>query len=545
MKTSLAFAVKLVLLSTILAGCAQVIPPSGGERDTTPPEVINTTPKNKSLNFKAKSFYIEFDEFVQLNDIYNQLLVSPPLEKNPVVTIKRKGVLVELDEELKPNTTYTFNFGSGVTDFNEGNPAEDLVYVFSTGPELDSLGVSGRVIDAYTTEPASGVKVMLYQSDVDSLPLTKKPYYFGLTGEMGEYQIGFMKGGDYKVFTLKEELSNYIYDAPTEKIGFLDSLITAQKIDSTMQRTDLRIFREASEEQFIDNYRTDSTGFLSISFKMQPEELAFNVLTLGVDTASVYEEFEGDSVYFWLTGEAPDEKIDLEIRDRDKVLDTLRIPFENREIVPKTKYSLELGISAGTTVKSEDEVYITSSAYLQYVDTSLISLQRDSVEMDFSIDRLDDSYSRLLVNADFEDDERYEMQLLPGAITDRIGFSNDTTTFSFGTFPADHYGSFLLNVTGFQIDSGKGILQLVKDDDNVVNEQIIKVDGEFSYKRIKPGSYRLRLIFDENDNGQWDTGNYNEKIQPEQVLFLPKEISVRSNWDLEMEWQINDNSESE
>ncbi|MFZ6050385.1 Ig-like domain-containing domain [Halocola ammonii] len=526
-------------LVLFLFGCAQVIPPQGGARDTQPPQVVEMTPKNRSLNFEASSFYIEFDEFVQLNDVYNQLLISPPLEDRPQISIKRKGVLVEFDEELKPNTTYTFNFGEGVTDFTEGNPAEDLVFVFSTGDVLDSLGMQGIVTSAFTTEPQEGVKVMLYEGRDDSLPMKQKPYYFGITDEQGRYDVGYMKPGDYKVFALQEELSNYLYDSPEERIGFLDSLVSASVVDSSMKQVELRTFLEDSELQFIKEWTTDSVGFISIQLNRKPLNPEVEVLTIGADTSYAMEQLEGDSIYVWLTGQPTDEKIDLEISDNGEVLDTIRVTFENREIIPTTRNSLTPKLTAKATQPSEDDIFLATRTLVAAVDTSKIELLRDSIPMEFSIDEVDDSFSKVQLIADFEDDNQYKLELLPGAIVDYRGYQNDTTDFSFGTFSAKHFGNFSMTISGLQIDQGQGVLQLLKDDE-VVEERMISGDGVFEYNRVLPGTYRMRIIFDENQNGKWDTGNYLEKKQPEYVVYLPKDIGVRSNWEIEMEWQLDD-----
>jgi hypothetical protein len=528
----------------VLVGCAQVIPPQGGSRDTQPPQVIEMTPKNSTTNFSANSFYIEFNEFVQLNDVYNQLLVSPPLDNLPEISIKRKGVLLQFDEELKPNTTYTFNFGEGVTDFTEGNAAEDLVYVFSTGDVLDSLGVKGKVTSAFTTKPQSDVKVMLYEQTGDSLPLKEKPYYFGLTDEQGLFKIGYMKPGEYKVFALQEQLANYLYDSPDERIAFLDSLVSSALVDSSMSQLKLRTFLEDSELQFIKESTTDSTGFISIKLNREPVNPQIDVLTLGVDSSYVLEELNGDSLYVWLTGVPTDEKVDLEVIDSGEVLDTLRVVFETREIIPTTVNSIELKLSAKTTQPSEDDIFIVSRTYLTQVDTSKIELLRDSVPMDFAVEEVDGSYSKMQLVADFEDDEQYSLQLLPGAVEDYRGYRNDTADFSFGTFGAKHFGNFTMTISGLEIEKGEGILQLVKDD-KVVEEMIVTADGKFDYNRVLPGSYTMRIIFDENRNGKWDTGNYLEKIQPEGVVYLPKEIGVRSNWEIDMEWQLSSDEEAE
>jgi len=215
----------------LLYSCANVHSLNGGEKDITAPKDSIYFPLNFSTGFSSTDFSIEFDEYISLNDINNQLIVSPPLNRKPKVIVKKKTLFVTFEDTLIPNTTYIFNFGNGIVDYTESNPAKDLSYVFSTGDKLDSLSISGSCFDAFTNEPMAGVKVMFYNQDIDSFPLTQKPFYFGMTDEKGNFNVPYMKEGDYKLFCLKDENGNYLYDEE-EMMGFKNELITASFADS-------------------------------------------------------------------------------------------------------------------------------------------------------------------------------------------------------------------------------------------------------------------------------------------------------------------------
>jgi len=209
----------------LLVACAQIVTPTGGPKDETPPKVLNETPANRSVNFVGKSFTVEFDEFIQIAAPNDNVLISPPMRKNPTYTIKRKSLVVKWEDELTPDATYIFNFGKAIRDNNEGNILNDYTYVFSTGAALDSMELKGKLTDALTGEPVEGAMLMLYRKDIDSLPKTTLPDYFGRTGKDGLFHIRNIPDLPYKVFALKDQNTNFRFDVPDEMIGFLDTLV--------------------------------------------------------------------------------------------------------------------------------------------------------------------------------------------------------------------------------------------------------------------------------------------------------------------------------
>ncbi len=212
-------------LLPLLVACAQIVTPTGGPKDETPPKILTETPPNQSVNFKGNSFTVEFDEFIQISAPNDNVLISPPMSKSPTYTLKRKSLMVKWEEELTPGATYIFNFGKAIRDNNEGNILNDYTYVFSTGAAIDSMQLKGKLTDALTGEPVEGAMLMLYRRDIDSLPKTTLPDYFGRTGKDGLFHIRNIPDLPYKVFALKDQNTNFKFDVPDEMIGFLDTLV--------------------------------------------------------------------------------------------------------------------------------------------------------------------------------------------------------------------------------------------------------------------------------------------------------------------------------
>jgi len=238
---------KLFFISIIFYSCAQVVPLTGGDKAVTPPKVVSSSPENKSVNFHEKMIVIKFDEFIQLKNLSQQLIISPVMDEVPKITVKGKELIIKIESDLEENTTYNFNFGQAIVDLHESNPLPNFKYVFSTGAILDSLTYSGKVADAFDLDPVEKVNVMLYKDLEDSIPLISQPYYLALTDKSGNYSLSNLAAGTYRVFALKDINYNYIFDLPQEKIAFKSSPVT---IDSSSTNHMLHLFEQDTKIQF-------------------------------------------------------------------------------------------------------------------------------------------------------------------------------------------------------------------------------------------------------------------------------------------------------
>lgn len=210
----------------LLSSCAVQDSPSGGPKDTAPPEVIKSTPPNNSVNFADDRITLTFNEFVTLKEINNQLMISPPVKETPEFIMRGKNMTMKFMEPLRENATYNFFFGDAIVDITEANPLTSYNFSLSTGPVLDSLSIKGKLLDAFNQQPVAGAFVMLYDSIYDSVPYLQRPYYLAKTNKNGEFVLNNLRDSKYQMFALTDINSNYLYDLPTENIAFADSLIT-------------------------------------------------------------------------------------------------------------------------------------------------------------------------------------------------------------------------------------------------------------------------------------------------------------------------------
>jgi len=235
-----------LLIGLTIYSCANIVTPTGGEKDIIPPTVLQYSPDTNSIYFDATEIQIQFDEYVVLNDVFNQVIISPPLDGIPEYKIKGKTLTIKLNSTLRDSTTYTVNFGQAIKDNTEGNILNNFTYVFSTGSYLDSLQISGKVTDLLTGAPSEKTFVVLYYEPTDTSFQTSKPYYFSKTDETGNFKISNIKAGEYKLYALEDQNFNYFYDLPNERIAFQRETIL---IDSNITDQRLQIFSEEKIKQ--------------------------------------------------------------------------------------------------------------------------------------------------------------------------------------------------------------------------------------------------------------------------------------------------------
>src|ERR1044072_834737 len=216
----------LITVYCVLAlGCAQIVTPDGGPKDTSPPYAVHYSPDSAATNFHGTKIVITFNEYISLNDLNKQLIISPAVKRKPEVTVRKKDLVIQFKDTLEPNTTYSISFGKAIRDITESNVLNNFRYVFSTGPYIDSLKCSGRVVNAQNLRGEKNVLVMLYRNTSDSAPYREKPYYYTRTDDDGNFMLTNLAAATYRIFALADEGEDYLFNTPDERIAFSDSLL--------------------------------------------------------------------------------------------------------------------------------------------------------------------------------------------------------------------------------------------------------------------------------------------------------------------------------
>lgn len=571
-----------------ISGCANIVTPSGGDKDIAPPVILKIIPENQSLNFDKKSFSISFNEYVQLNDISKQLIVSPPLKTTPEFVIKGKNIIVKFKDELSPNTTYTLNFGNAIRDINENNALENFTYVFSTGSFIDSLSLRGNVKNALTHENEKDVLVMLYEENIDSLPFLKLPYYYAKTDGSGNFALDNLRSGEYKIVALKDQNSSFMYDDfEKESIGFLDTLVAPYYIgkvnpkekeiippgnkDSILpgksdtvpaekglkkiadKSISILIFQEEKNRQYLKKAWCEHYGKLVFIFNKKITKLALNPLNTSFkkEWNIIEQSVTGDTVFAWLTDVGTD-SLKLEITDNATVIDTVLIALKKREDAAeaetgsgknkmgKGKKTFKLEMEQQKTSAPHNpakDFFITFNHPVKDYDVTKFILRADSDTVKFTLDSKDAALRKYIIVYKWAEEKKYELFIPPASVTDIFDLKNDSIKISFTTQPKNYSGNVVIALK-MTLTSGTFLLQLTDDKNNPVMEKSITGTEKISFPGLEPKSYGLRIVADENNNGKWDTGNYLQKKQAEKIIAYPQKINVRSNWDVEVEWEL-------
>lgn len=514
-----------ITLLFLLSGCANVRSPQGGSKDTTPPVVVSTYPEPMALHFSSHSITLIFDEYVKLNSIFSEMIVSPPLSKPPKIKVHKKAVILELQEELRPNTTYQFNFGDGIMDVNESNKVKDLTYVFSTGDMIDSLSISGVVWDALNDKPSSGMKVVMYENDTSIFSKNAIPLYFSRVKGDGSFAINYLKSGNYYLYALDDQNGNYRHDEG-EAIGVLDRSVDIGK-DSSLQ-----LFTSVPypERLFIQEYAVDSVG--TLKFALQAHYKNVTVQPMNQELSAQFNR-SNDSVYVHLQGFPTNTRELLVIQIDNNFVDTVAIPYFTEAL----KKPFALQTSKGNKRKVGDSITLRSKSQLHLKNRDRISLTHDSVPVDFEL-TYDSLHMNFQLKTTFKEGQHYQLRVFPGAFENEIGVTHDSLDYSFDIFQQDELSTLVMNL---QLpDSLKnGLLQLLDKQNNIIFQQSGIASGSYSVKALLPGEYILRLLDDSNKNSIFDPIHFFPYSPPERMYLYPGAITLRSNWDLKIDWNVS------
>ncbi len=526
----------LFFMVAALLQCANRGSPTGGPQDVAPPVLVRAEPENMSINFEGNTIRLYFDEYIKLENLQEQLIVSPPLKYLPEITPQggtNKYVEIKIKDTLKENTTYTLNFGQSIVDNNEGNPAAYLSYVFSTGDYIDSLKLQGVVKDAFNQKADDFISVMLFEIDsayTDSTVYKRPPNYITNTLDSTViFSINNVKEGNYALFGLKDEGKNNVFDQNIDKIGFLKDTISLPT-DSIFL---LNLFREipnyamsvpsyAAKNKIIFGYFGDGANV-----KIQP-------LTKLPDTVrtKILKVKDKDSLNFWFTPFEADSILFTVTNNRLNVIDTFNV--KSRKVGVD---SLKLSPSVSGSLDFDRPYHIAANIPLVKLDSSKFALiNSDSVAVALRV-QLDSLANKVDFDFEIEPAQSYNLTLLPGALTDFFGVENDTTNYNLSTKALEEYGNLTLKLNG-QVKYPL-IAQLTDERGAMIKERFVEETEDIKFNNIDPATYLIRVIFDTNANRKWDTGSYLKKLQPEKVLYFPEAIEVRANWELEQTFNIS------
>ncbi|MBR4156136.1 MAG: Ig-like domain-containing protein [Bacteroidales bacterium] len=542
--------------------CANVVSPTGGPKDVTPPIVLMAVPENQSTMFNGKEINITFDEYVTLNNPNANILISPPLEKNPEYKLSGKSLIVKFKEPLRTETTYSINFGESIKDLHEGNIFKNYSYVFSTGKVIDTLTLEGKLLQADTRKPSSDYYVMLYCDEndtisIDSLPYCKKPYYLTKSDKDGNFKFSGLKNTEYLVFALKDENSNLKFDLPNESIAFLDSLVrpiydvqsmihndSVKQEVKKMESLVLYSFLEEDTVQKLFKKEVPEEGLLRFAFNRPAQNVKIEVLESLPDSFNIFKTYSAnyDSILWYFTPNK--DSLLLTINYDTLINDTALMSLKPRKTIGKkakqetVSKSLEIktNISAGKLTPEQDLILTFKEPVTDVImrDTSWFIVDKDTIINDLHFEKIDSFGLKYKLAKTLVPEKSYKIIVPDSVFFSFKGVTNDTTEFSFMVPELSQYGNIFVTIE-IPENVPQIIVELLDDKDKVVASQIVAETKKIEFKYLSPRKYKLKVTLDNDGNGKWSPGDYGRKLLPEPIYFHKDVFDVKANWDIDLE----------
>ncbi len=523
-----------VILILIFAACATIEKPNGGPSDRTPPQILSATPSDSTVNFNYNKIIITFDEFIKLNNPNSQIIINPFQKEKPSFTVQGKKLKIELKDTLLKNTTYHIFFGNAIQDITESNPAAGVDYVFSTGAFLDSCSLSGFAGDAFTNKSTNKAWVMLYHNLSDLKDTT--PVYITHVNENGAFKFRNISPGKYYLCALEESNSNFKYDMPDEKIAFIDTAITLSTDRNVIDSLKLYLFAEKQTKQ--KHLKTEMTHYHTVrsSFRITFENPQITLINQDDNTVFVWNN-KKDSVTFYVKNKDID-SLKYIITDNN-FCDTISqaLKFKGRQKNFSTDTLIKLTPSSVRESISPNERFcISSNVPIEQWDTSkiILSINKDTIAA--SLSKLDEIGQRWELNNEIKPGENASLVINKGAATDIYGYANDSIKFNFKMLLESETGTLQLNLINLPnkplIISASSKEKTYKIFSEGNEEQII-------FSNMLPSEYELKIIVDENNDGEWTHGIFDELKQAEKVFTLARPVQIKKNWETKQNWNLD------
>jgi len=493
---------------------------------------LKSSPSDSALNVAVGVFYFEFDEFVVLKDI-SQLMISPQIATKPSLTIEGKRVKMSIEvKELLPHTTYQVDLSHCIADLHEGNVLDKLVYLFSTGPQLDTLSLQGVVKDAVTNAPEPGACVVLNEVNQDS-SIYKQPLYLVKADKNGQFNFSALPRRNFELFAFTDNNRNGLYDGESEKVAFYSKPVMPG-IDTGAS---LHLFREKPTRVFVKKIVQPNFG--AIQFVLNSED-RITLTPLGATERGMiyHENKKDDTLTFFYHGLEDTLKATIQLASNSQV-DTLSIALPVKRKTATLK-NIQVKLSAYQNKSSQ---YLTLN-FPVWMDSS--SLDRKKLKLISLTDSqavvTQPSWSTvnvLRLNFNVREGVKYLLTMDTAGVFSKEGVKSDFVSFPFQTQRADDFGKLTMQVL-FQ-QKGNYLVQLLTETESVIHEKKVELalssSGKqtFVFDALRPGNYKLRIIKDSNENGIWDTGNVIKRQQPEEIFTVGKIFIVQSDWEAEEE----------
>lgn len=608
---------KLIALTTItlllLSSCAKMGQPDGGWYDETPPAVIGAIPQERSTGVDAKKITIYFNEYIKLDNPTEKVVVSPPQMEAPTIKGLGRYITVELNDTLKPNTTYTVDFSDAISDNNEGNPLGNYTYSFSTGDAIDTLEVAGNVVDAENMEPIKGILVGLYNNLSDTAFTTTPMLRVARTDSQGRFVVRGVAPGEYRIYALQDADGNYMFSQKSEKIAFSHEIVVPSckpdvrqdtiwrdslHIDNIIQSgythflpddIVLRAFNETQTDRFLVKTERKQANCFSLFFSYGNEELPqIKGLNFDEEDAFLLEVSERhDTLTYWIKDTLLVNTDTLRMQLTFLATDTMGVlqsKNDTLEMLSKEPYAkrmkekekewekwnkaqekakkrgedyqtempptpLDLKVQIQSDMMPDGCVTLTSPTPIAVIDTSKITLsvKQDTLliprsyilkEKTVEVEGMESAKRTYILLSDSTDNlwtegSQYQLTIDSAAFVDIYGYASAPIKKGMKVRTEDDFTTITMHVS--KVDEAPYVGQLIDSKESVLR-QVSSITGDMVFNYVKPGDYYLRVFSDFNNNGKWDTGDYEADLQAETMYYYPEKIECKAHWPVEKNW---------
>ncbi len=569
--------------------CANIASPTGGRYDEAPPKLIRSNPENNALNVNRRVLEIQFDENIKIEKVNEKVIVTPPQINMPVIKAVGKKAVVELNDTLLPNTTYTIDFTDAIVDNNEGNPLENFSISFSTGDRLDTLAVSGKVLSADNLEPIMGIYVGMH-TNMEDTAFTHTPFdRISRTDSRGRFTVKGLAAGEYKIFALDDKNRDYKYDNPQEAIAFLDSIVipssmpavrqdtvfkdsvtidTIKTVDYTRFLPDdliLRSFESGFQRKYFQKHERPSREKLIVYFAAPTQKPTFELLkpaSQNENWLKIERSLHNDTISLWITDSLisrqdtiimkmnylKTDTLNQDLLESDTLSFNFREPRQSRrekkEEEDKPEEIRYLGIKHN--VQSSHEIY--SPVRLEFdqpvidFDSSKVSItyEVDSVFSPVNFTMISDTLNprKFTLRHKWEPGGKYKLAIDSAAVHSIYGLWNNKVEQGFTVKALDQYGNIMFQLSGLPTEK-TAYVELLDKSDKPFRKVRVK-NNEALIFDINPGTIYARLFIDDNEDGEWTTGDYEKNRQPEMVYYYPRAYEIRAYTDHEESWNVTE-----
>lgn len=509
----------------LLYGCAQIVAPTGGQKDTQPPTVIREMPDNARAGFNANKIVIGFDEYIQLLSPEEQIVVSPPLEEKPEYEISGKSLIIRFRSPPRANTTYTINFGNAIADNHEGNVLGDYRYVFSTGNTIDTLSISGKICWAENNEVKKNISVCLYPQEgfTDSSIYLKKPAYFAKSKEGGVFRLYNLPDKTFRLIAFADDNKNLKYDK-NEAIAFVNNPFLS---NDTSTGYELKMYQPDMYDsgKIIDTFSREENRFTFLIYK-PTENLPTPISKKDYFLRKSIGKSDIDTVFVYTK---PGEK------------DSLCFNYNSDIVCIKTKKNAKKPLfysDIQKNVELNDTLIISFSNPLADIDTSRLILVEDTIKQmyNFTVDT-----NRFVVKIlyNWKENMKYALQVKDSCFKDVYSQYSKKQSINWVSKNMKSYSTLLANFIYTGTNNNLLIQLIGADEKKVFKSFYLNKQKSYFFDYLLPGSYKIKIIDDRNRNGKWDNGNYIIQKQPEAVFYYPETFNLRAFWDLEQLFDLN------